>query len=521
MESILAGGDARRRATAAWSCAAFLCAALAPADAGAAGLYFSEPGVRPLARGGAFVAGGDDLSTAWYNPAGFYDAGTEFLFDASWLNYTNDYTRRAIVDQRDPNTGQVVSSYEQTFPAVRGSTPVLPIPSLLGSLQVHRDWVIALGAVAPYAAIVSYPDAIDNNQPAPQRYSLITLDGSALAIVGAAVAWRPHRMVRVGAGFEMLLGKFVSTTMFSGCIPDRFFCAPEQPEWDTLTQLTAGPIAAPSGNVGVKVLPHKQWKIGVAFQAPFFVRAPATVHARLPKTPVFEQASQEGENASVAFQLPWMLRFGVQFEPVQRLALELDGTVEGWAMHDNITVTPKDIVLRNIPGFPNPYPLAEQVIPHNFRNAGSVRLGGEYGIPIGNYKLTVRGGLSYETSAVPAEYVSALTVDGQKIATSLGGGLHVGHWRFDLVYAHIFEFDTDVDPRDAKGPLLIPVKASTPEPTHTVNGGHYSVAGNVLGLGLMYQFDRPRWVQPDEEPKPEPKPEPKKTKKKPAETEDL
>ncbi len=43
----------------------------------AAGLYFSERGVRPLARGGAFTAGADDLGAIWYNPAGVYDAGPQ------------------------------------------------------------------------------------------------------------------------------------------------------------------------------------------------------------------------------------------------------------------------------------------------------------------------------------------------------------------------------------------------------------------------------------------------------------
>ena len=56
------------------------------ADAGAAGLYFSDRGVRPLGRGGAFVAGADDLGAIWYNPAGIVDAPSSFLLDASWLN---------------------------------------------------------------------------------------------------------------------------------------------------------------------------------------------------------------------------------------------------------------------------------------------------------------------------------------------------------------------------------------------------------------------------------------------------
>ena len=49
----------------------------------AGGLYFSDRGVRPMGRAGAFVAGADDLGALWYNPAGLADAGTSLLGDFS------------------------------------------------------------------------------------------------------------------------------------------------------------------------------------------------------------------------------------------------------------------------------------------------------------------------------------------------------------------------------------------------------------------------------------------------------
>ena len=69
-------------AISAWSGSAF-----------AAGLYFTDRGVRPMGRAGAFVAGADDLGAIWYNPAGLADAGTSVLLDASWLEFSIDYTR--------------------------------------------------------------------------------------------------------------------------------------------------------------------------------------------------------------------------------------------------------------------------------------------------------------------------------------------------------------------------------------------------------------------------------------------
>src|SRR5450631_2805258 len=105
---------------------------LAPGEAQAGGLFFSDRGVRPLGRGGAFVAGADDIGAMWYNPAGLADAGTSILVDASWLNFTSDYTRRTAVQSA---TG-TVNIFES--PTVSGSTPFLPIPTHGGSYNFGK-----------------------------------------------------------------------------------------------------------------------------------------------------------------------------------------------------------------------------------------------------------------------------------------------------------------------------------------------------------------------------------------------
>ena len=62
-----------------------LLSAVVPRTADAAGLFTADRGVRPLGRGGAFVAGADDLGAIWYNPAGLADAGTTLFIDLAWL----------------------------------------------------------------------------------------------------------------------------------------------------------------------------------------------------------------------------------------------------------------------------------------------------------------------------------------------------------------------------------------------------------------------------------------------------
>lgn len=474
-----------RKSTAAFALLGAVSLFLASSSVHAAGLYFADRGVRALGRAGAFVAGADDLGAVAYNPAGVFDAGSQLFFDASWLRFGNDYTRRAWLEQRDPNTGEVLGGSEQSYPTVSGSSAVLPLPTLVGSFYLRDDLVLALGAYAPYSAVMSYPEAV-SGKPAPQRYSLLTLEGSGLGLIGAWLGWKPSERFRVGAGLELLVGKFAATTMFSACLPDRFLCAPEQPDWDSKIRIDAGPIVAPSGVLGAKFLASPRVTLGASVHAPFFVRAPVSLRTRLPSTAVFESAYQEGDSGSIAFELPWTASLGVEVRPAEELRIELAASAQGWGMHDAISVSSTDVALRNVVGFPDPYRLPTQRIDRGFQNSVAAKLGAEYRIELSESTLTVRGGASFESSAVPPEKTTVLTVDAPKGTVAIGTSLSKGKWRFDATYAHIFLAPTDVDPRDARSPLLVPVQANAAP--HYVNGGSYDSSGDVVGIGLTYQL---------------------------------
>jgi long-chain fatty acid transport protein len=460
-------------------------------DVRAAGLYFSDRGVRPLGRGGAFVAGADDLGAIWYNPAGLVDAPSGVLFDASWLHYTSDFSRQALT------TSATGTQFVQSFPKVSGSTPILPVPTLAGSLRFgdQNQYAVALGIFAPMVPVTSYPQTISNpdgsTSPAPQRYSLVSLDGSALVVTGAWFAWRPIEDLRIGAGFEALVGTFKSTVDFSACPQDNIICAGEQPDYDAFSQLNVGPIFAPSGNAGATYVPSDHLRFGVSGQLPFWVDAPAKVDVRLPNAVLFDNASQQGNDARVKFELPAVVRAGVEVRPLDRehdLRVEVSYVHEFWSEHQSIDITPTNIRLLNVQSLQSPFGVSSISIPRGGQDSNSVRLGGEYTIPIDDYRLQVRAGLAWESSGIQEAYVSPLTIDSSKFTTAIGGGLHIGkHWRLDAVYAHVFASDVTVTPQEAKVPRVNPVKGN-PTAETAVNGGQYSARADVLGVGVQFLF---------------------------------
>lgn len=469
-----------------------LVAALAPADdARAAGLYFSDRGVRPLGRGGAFVAGADDLGAIWYNPAGLVDAPSGILFDASWLHYTSEFSRQTVA------TSATGTQFVQSFPQVSGSTPILPIPTLAGSLRFgdRSQYAVALGIFAPMVPVTSYPQTVSNSDgstsPAPQRYSLVSMDGSALVVTGAWFAWKPIDELRIGAGVEALVGTFKSTVDFSACPQDNIICAGEQPDYDAFSQLTVGPIFAPSGNAGATYVPSEHLRFGLSGQLPFSVDAPAKVDVRLPNAVLFDGASQQGDDARVKFDLPGVFRAGVEVRPLDRehdLRIEATYVHEFWSAHQSIDITPTDVLLYNVKTLPSPFAVSSISIPRGGQDSNSVRLGGEYTLPIDDYRLQLRAGVGWESSGIQEAYVSPLTIDSSKVTAAIGGGLYIGkHWRLDAVLAHVFASDVTVTPQEAAVPRVNPVKGNPTQET-AVNGGHYSSRADVLGVGLQFLF---------------------------------
>jgi long-chain fatty acid transport protein len=465
--------------------------ALVPSRASAGGLYFSDRGVRPLSRAGAFVAGADDLGAIWYNPAGLADAGTSFMLDASWLNYGADFTRKSrVVD-----SGGTVRTYD--FPTVTGKTPFLPIPTIgftynFGEQRKKepvKPWTFGMGAYAPYTAITSFPLTADN-QPAPSRYSLVSLDGSLLVIIGAYLAYKPIPELSLGVGVSALVGTFQSQVVFNTNPADRLLSAPEDPAYDSLSQLKVGPIFAPSATAGVTWTPEKHVRLGLSGQLPYWINAPAQVSVRLPSAAPFDNASQQGSDARVKFRLPPILRLGVEARPVPQLRVELAYAHEFWSLHDTIDVLPDNIALVGVTGFPSPFPVGKITLPRNFQDSNSIHLGGEYHVDVGKgaYGLDLRAGVAFEQSAIPTAYLSPLTVDMNKVTVAIGNSIRIGsHWRFDLTYAHVFAFDVDVSPDEAAIGRVNPVHGNL-VPVEAVNGGHYSAKADVLGVGLNYRF---------------------------------
>lgn len=458
----------------------------APSSASASGMWISDRGVRPLGRGGAFVAGADDLGSIAYNPAGLAEAGTALLLDASLVNVRTNFTRRAIVNDSAGNP------VEQSFPTATGTTPPIPIPTIAGSYSPafgDHMFTFAGGVYAPYAALSKFPETVDG-QPAASRYSLVSLEGSALVVIGGYVAFKPVEELRIGVGLETLTGSLETKTVFSASPRDRLLAAAESTEFDTPATQKTKLIIAPRAHFGVTVVPRKDFRLGASFQTPSNIDVPADLNVTFPRSVTFDNARQEGSGIRVKTVLPAVLRLGLEVRPVEDLRIEAAWVYEMWKAHEELAITPGDLKFYDITGFPSPIAIPPVAIPRHFQNSSSFRLGGEYSVinAPNRIGLDVRSGVAYETSAIPNDYLTPLSADLDRLVVAIGVGVKpTPRWRLDVLYAHVFAFAADADPRTAKVSPINPVRGNPTVPT-PINGGTYSAAANIFGLGATVKF---------------------------------
>ena len=449
-----------------------------PRAADASGLYFTDRGVRPMGRGGAFVAGADDLGAIWYNPAGLVDAGSAVLADFTWLSVGVEYSRQLQIADNDGSL-QVVDSA-----LIEGSAPFLPLPTLAVSYQLNHEFTLAGGVYAPYVALPIFEATIDG-QPSPARYALGSFAGSQMALPGFWVGYKLNDMFRFGAGVQALVGTVRTTITFSASPQDRLIGAPEQPEYDAAAALEIGPIFAPSASLGAIAVLDPAVRVGLSGQLKTHIESEGRLKIRLPSSVAFDTARVKGDTVDVAFDFAPILRAGVEFRPDETLRVEVAWVREFWSVHDVIHVEPRAMSIDGIVGMPPELAMPNIDIPREFQDADSFRVGVEWETLVGERRVDARAGLSYDSGAVPTEYISLSSLDFDKTIVSIGGSLHVdAHWRVDALYGHVFGADASVVPSSAQIPRVNPLSGNAP--LEAINGGDYSVSADLIGVGVNY-----------------------------------
>jgi len=400
----------------------------------AAAYYFLDAGTRSLSRGGAFIAGNDDLSAQYYNPAALIHLRAPTI----QLGFSEVY-QAVLFDRADEPTEGL------TFDAVTNGSPPMAIPTLgFSSPLGTKNFSFAFGFYTPYAPDMAYPS------DGAQRYTLVdTLVWQGYA--GPSVAWRPIPTLTVGAGVAWTFMRAEEELAVAMCL-EGAECG-DNPTQDVHIRMAAVDAAQVFWNAGVLYEPKPWLSVGASFVPPVKFHAKGSITAdfgdEFGLASFLDGTSFEDDDITLLVNMPMIARLGVAVRPMKGLEIEAAGVWERWSTTPeqcgdygegicitdmNLTITtnkdnplapPDDIVLSD-----------DIVLPTNYDDAFSVRLGGDWDI---NPRFTARAGTFYESSAIPPETQGVSLVDGKKIGYGVGGGVRIiKPLTLDLAFAQSF-----------------------------------------------------------------------------------
>lgn len=462
--------------------ALYLCLALliAPTVCRAGGYFLIPRGAVALGRGGALVAGAQDLTAAWLNPGRLATLdGVQVLADVGLIWWQVEFQRAA-----DPEIAP------NGFPRAENIAPMVASPSLFLGWDCNLDWLqVTLGFYGPYAGDLGF------DSMGPQRYTLVYLD-MFYAVYMAAVSFRPLRWLAFGASFQIQdirmteVVKMTAYTGFDGLGP------PENPSDDIIVEVDVANHANLSGLLGLWIAPADWVDLGLAVQLPVRAALPGRASVQFPSdNALLRDAWVEGDQVTVHISSATIIRAGAAIRLPHRFELEVDVWAEIWEPHEEIRLEVHDIYIRDAEGDLD-IQMNDQSVPQDWHSSFGVAAGAEWvALPD---RLAVRLGAYYDSGAIPDHTVSVAWFDSHKIGLTLGLSVEVWHLAFDVAYSHVFFVPRTVTTSAVQ--QFNPIEPEDPELRTTVGNGRYESSSDVLAFSIRAAIPtRSRRTDQDEE----------------------
>jgi long-chain fatty acid transport protein len=445
------------------------------ASAFASGYYFLDSGSRGIGRGGAIIAGADDQSAQYYNPAALANIERTMINVNVW-----GCNQWATFDRADePGLEPFAAVENEADPIIE---PQAGVVFKLGGLHpALNDTTLAVGLYVPTAPYLSFPEE------GAQRYS-IKDELVWQAYAGPSIAQRlPFaRWITLGAGLQYTFLRVEQSLDAVTCLGT---CAteagqPEDPEDDVALEIKAWDTMEWSGNFGLLVEPTKWMKIGASLQLPIAYEAPGTLVSDIdPESltgQLVESTHVEDTDVNLLLTVPLIVRGGIEFNPVKPLKVEVAGNWIQWSTMDTQTITDVNLELVGKEGslIDGQSILIDDdiVFLTGFQDAWSVRLGGDYAF---NESVKVRAGGYYETAALPSSYLGQSLIDRPKFGYGVGGTFTIKQRvAIDVGFGQQFLDNSDVTDSELRQQTLIVDITKLDEPGESTTVGLGKPIGN-------------------------------------------
>lgn len=422
--------------------------------------YESAIGIGLATAGSALAA---DASTIFYNPAGLgFLKQNEFLVGGQFLSLT----------QRFQNGNSTILGGALPTPGTNGgnAAPLALVPWIYASRHLTPELSAGVGIFSPFGLETDWGSTFYGRYQ-NELSSLTVID------VNPTLAYRPVKWLSVAAGPDVEYAQLKLTQAIdlgSACagvlgLPtcgSAFNLAPGLSDgqgethgdgWGFGFTVAALFEPLPSTRIGISYRSRIDLRFGHA-QQNFSVSPGARAFLTLAGTP----EALTGSPASTTLELPARLTFGLKHSLTEEVDLLMDVTLTFWDVFNSTSITAENSVTG-----------ASIVIPQGYRNAW--RYAG--GIQYRPDKIwTLRAGVAYDQTPIPAAMVMAAVPDRDRIYTSIGASYQPrnSRWNVDVAYSHLF----------AIGPVPINRTTSSGD---TLNG-QFRFAGDVFAAQFRYRY---------------------------------
>ena len=404
------------------------------------GFALFESGAKAVAMGGAFAATADDPSAIFYNVAGIAQQRRgQILFGGTAINFQNSF----LGDPNDVFTAGISGSKYRAHTFV--------VPNAYATLPIGSNMTVGVGVFAPFGLRTNWA------QPWPGRY--ISSDANIKTVsFEPAIAWQTSDgRLAIGGGPEYRRGRVILARTNQTLNPFNARIADV-----ANTYLTSDWSSKWGWNVGVLFKPASTWRIGASYRNGMTLdfkgtatitqiptgnaQLDAIVHSQLPPT----------QPVTTSITMPHFAYVGIATTALPNWDVEFDLVHNNWSrfktLQINLLTTPNQSITR----------------PQNWKSTFSYRLGANHPVTA---DWDIRLGALYDKNPEPAQAVTPILADADRIGVSFGVGYHAGPIVIDAT-----EFALHFKKRSTMG--------QSPDNFN----GTYSTDANLISVNLGYRF---------------------------------
>lgn len=527
------GGPASRVAFAL----AILCM---PSAAFGGGFETPDNGTRSVGRGGAYVAGVDEPSAVYYNPAALSRVdGFGLTLNLNLVNSSLEFDRAPYTYQED---GRPEDRFTRTieFDPIADKAGLFPAPMLFASHDFGlEDWTFGFGLYGPsaygvreYEEMPITPEGSEldpcvdlgvtpcRDRPTIQRsggQAFMLVDQNILLMYPSLATSYEFENIGLSIGLTaqlvLLFIDFAVAVDGSSSQPtdvDRPSVEAEELYSPTVFNATG---VSGTGILGVLWEPSDRFALGASYRMRHKMKATGEIDIDLPPLGGVEAGFVDSNgnlsdqtDATLRLTFPDIFRVGAQYthrgEAGRELFdVELNFVYETWSLTDAFRVQVEGVLQdsagvlgREIP------PL---VLPRRFNNTFSLRLGGDISAlrnPDTGNGPVFRLGTFYESNGQDNEWTNLDFASWLRVGASVGASYHIGPVSIDAAFQYVWSPERTVD--NGKYNILMPLwvcedppddataeacqGVSRSEVVHPVNNGTYRTATQIYSLGLTY-----------------------------------